>query len=335
MTPEEIRQANDEQISLFSNQYDPTWRWSKILSLRMLIERKEELAKYLGNHRGSRFPIDERYVDVTVINGLVYSALVELSMQIEDLLALLKFIRERESFVKSVMWYRADEVTNKFFQKIQAMNDLELLYLFMCPSREHYSQAITSAGRASDQVKTEISEYDIGVTILIKDLKTALNVYSNLKPFYNQYKHGLKISLGSISSDELRTRLRQENLSGDILCFHNTPIDDAIASGKIRPGMLAAPNGPTVWQHYEEISKAKNLYHYHQLLDLKIDTLANVSEKVVQLTSCLIYNRNDHIYPESPHSRTVRLPCPQQEGVFYVLDVPPLNGHLLELSDFT
>lgn len=93
MTPEELRQANNEQMNFFFQGYEFTWRLTKILFFKMLLENKKQLASYLKSFYGKKFNIDDNYIDYPINNGLIYSALVELAMHIEDLLALLKFIK--------------------------------------------------------------------------------------------------------------------------------------------------------------------------------------------------------------------------------------------------
>lgn len=336
MTPEELHRANNEQMLFFFQGYEYTWRLTKILSFKMLLENRDELARYLKVSYGQKLTFDENYIDDSVTNGLIYSALVELAMHIEDLLTLIKFMRRTSDFAKKVTWYRAGDLTGKFLPKLkqELENDNEkLLSRFLIPNRvyvESYSQKIIS----SDVEPPNLEFYDFGVSSLLAYMDSALGVYEKIKSFYEQYKHGLKIRLRDVQSSTSRKDFHKETLAGDVLALHNDTWEDGLQNGRIQEGIIFPMHGSTVTKYFNELIADKNIFQYDQLLSLPIDYIVEVAQKVMNLIFCLINNRTDYIHPQKPGYNVIFLPFPREDFVLYDLYLGPVNGKLLDLDSF-
>jgi hypothetical protein len=107
--PKEQREANDSQLLTFFRGYDSTWRVSKILMIRSLLRDRENVHADL--QAAGLQNVDEAHVYGPLTNDLLFSAAAELMMLVEDLLALIKFIRSRVSFADSLAHYSAGTVT--------------------------------------------------------------------------------------------------------------------------------------------------------------------------------------------------------------------------------
>lgn len=336
MTPEEQCQANNEQMLFFFQGYEFTWRLTKILSFRMLLENRDELAKYLRVSYGEKFIVDDNYIDNSVTNGLVYSALVELAMHIEDLLTLIKFIRRTSDFAKKVTWYRASDLTGNFLSNLkqELKNDNEkLLSRFLIPTRvyvESYAQQMQSP----DIEPPNLEFYDFGVSNLVEYMESAINTYEKIKSFYKQYKHGLKIRLRDVQSSPSRKDFHREKLAGDVLSLHNDTWEDGLQNGRIQAGVIFPTYGSTVTKYLSDLMTDKNLFQYDQLLSLPIDYIVEIAQKVMNLIFCLINNRIDYIHPRKPGHNVIFLPFPRENFVLYDLYLGPVNGRLLDLNSF-
>lgn len=338
MTPEELNQANNEQMHFFFQGYDFSWRLTKILSFKMLLENRERLANYLKSYYGNKFNIDDNYIDGSINNGLIYSALVELAMHIEDLLALIKFIRKTKDFAKKITWYRASDLSGSFLKNIKS--DLEnnperLLNRFLIPNRTCIETYVSqSVAPASDIELPNLEFYDFGVSSLISYMKTIINAYEKIKSPYEQYKHGLKIRFRDINSSPERRDYHRKIIAGDVLSLHNDTWEEGLQNLRIQPGVIVPDHGSTVTQHFDELIANKNLFQYDQLLSLPMDDLVNISEKVMDLIFCLIKNRADYFCPKKVGYRTIFLPFPQDEIIFYDFYLGSVDGYLIGLDDF-
>jgi hypothetical protein len=336
MTSEELHQANNEQMLFFFQGYELTWRLTKILSFKMLLENRNELAEYLKVSYGENFTFDENYINTSVTNGLVYSALVELAMHIEDLLTLIKFIRRTSDFAKKVTWYRASNLTGNFLSKLkeELKNDSEkILSRFLIPSRV-YVESYTQQMHSSDVELPNLEFYDFGVSSLLAYMDSTINAYEKIKSFYEQYKHGLKIRLRDVQSSPSRQDWHRETLAGDILSLHNDTWEDGLQNGRIQEGVIFPTYGSTVTKHFRELIADKNLFQYDQLLSLPIDYIVEIAKKVMNLICCLINNRTDYIHPKQPGHNMIFLPFPRENFVLYDLYLGPVNGELLNLVSF-
>lgn len=336
MTPEELYQANNEQMNFFFRGYEFTWRLTKILSFRMLLENRDELARYLRLYYNHKFDLDDNYIDGPITNGLIYSALVELAMHIEDLLALIKFIRRTDDFAKKITWYRASELTGNFIEALK--RDLEnntdkVLSRFLIPNHT-YVKAYISQSVCSNVELPNLQYYEFGISNVFSYMHNAINAYEKIKSPYEQYKHGLKIRLRDIQSSPEKRDYHRETISGDVLSLHNDPWEESLKNGRIQPGVIFPMHGLTVTQHFEELIAGKNLFQYDQLISLPIDYLVEIAQKVMDLIFCIVKNRMDYFSTHKPGYRTVYLPLTRDNFIFYDFYIGPVDGKLIDLDDF-
>jgi hypothetical protein len=336
MTPEELRQANNEQMQLFFQGYDLTWRLTKILSFKMLLENKHDLAEYLKLSYDETFNVDDNYVDGPITNGLIYSALVELAMHIEDLLSLIEFIRSKEDFAKKITWYKASDISNRLLEKLKVeleSSPEKISSRFLIPSRTHI-EAFINQKISSEFEFPSLENYDFGNLSLVSYMNSAISAYEQIKGHYNQYKHGLKIRLQDMNSSLERRNLHTGTLSGDIISLHKDSLQEGLQSGRIGPGVLFPMHGPTVMQHFQELMIGKNLFQYDQFLSLPVDYLVNIAQKVMNLIFCLIKNRMDYCTPMLGDHRTICLPFPRDNFLYHRFCIGSVHGKLIDLDDF-
>lgn len=116
----DFKNANDSQLHTFLAGFDDLWRLTKLISIKHSLEEREALKKKLKSYYGPSFgPDSEHYIYNQATNGLLFSAVSELIMYIEDLFVLLKYIREEEEFIKKIVIYYANKIgklPNKFLQ---------------------------------------------------------------------------------------------------------------------------------------------------------------------------------------------------------------------------
>ena len=129
----ERREANDAQVLTFFSAYDPTWRLAKLLMIRSLLKDRESVRAEL--EASGLQGLDDAKVYGPLTNGLLFSAVAELMMLVEDLLALIKFSRSREHFARSLVHYSAGEVTN-LVGTLKSASDERLRSAFMVPRAE-------------------------------------------------------------------------------------------------------------------------------------------------------------------------------------------------------
>src|SRR5262249_10679728 len=97
--------ANELQVRHFLEQYDPTYRLNKMLSLRFVLQRREEFARDLISYYRDEARGDDDAIYNRFTNGVMQAAAAELVMLCEDFFALMRFSREPLLFAKRMGKY--------------------------------------------------------------------------------------------------------------------------------------------------------------------------------------------------------------------------------------
>lgn len=315
--------ANDSQLQTFLSGYDDRWRLTKLVSIRMTLEEREKLKRKLRSFYGPSFKeIEDEYVYNESTNGLIFSAISELLMYIEDYLVLISFIREDEEFIKKVVKYWAGNI-GKVPDRLIRLSDEDLLKAYMIPNRD-YIFGVTSEQTAEER-NSSMGVYDQGVKNILEYTRSVIESFNKYRFFYNQYKHGLTVALrpfGTINKAELQRR--KTSLDGFPVCYDNETIEQAFKNGQQRAFVIPSLT-PEIQPGLNKLQEEQNLlrYHYDGLVD--INDLINIGKKVHLLIRTLINNRFDYVIPEKQQANTFYLPYPIKRDDFrfaQILAVP-------------
>lgn len=306
--PQQRQRANDQQLLVFFNGYELTWRLTKLLSLRMLLEKRSDLSSYLQSYYG--LPrADNNYIYGPATNGTIFSAIAEVVMYCEDFFALLKFIREAEYFVQKIIQYSAGKVTN-VADRIEKSSEADILKAFMVPDVA-YLQSIFSASPQPESEKVEsLEQYSSGTSKIIQYVRETVATFRQYEFFYNQYKHGLTVALKPFGSFKLPPETilqRQVELTGDLVCYDNDTIEAVFNRTSASPTLMFPDLGPNIMPFISQLMAERNCLRWHPS-KANINDLIEAARKVAVLISCLIHNRCDFIQPCNPNCNTFSLP---------------------------
>ncbi|RTQ87116.1 hypothetical protein [Lysinibacillus telephonicus] len=326
--------ANDSQLQTFLSGYDDRWRLTKLVSIKMTLEEREKLKRKLRSFYGPTFKeIEDDYVYNESTNGLIFSAISELLMYIEDYLVLISFIREDEEFIKKVVKYWAGNI-GKVPERLNRLSDEDLLKAYMIPNKDYILEVMSE--QTEEERNSSVAVYDEGVKNILEYTKSVIESFNKYRFFYNQYKHGLTVALrpfsGSINKAELQRR--KTSFDGFPVCYDNETIEQAFKNGQQRAFVIPSLT-PEIQPGLNKLQEEQNLlrYHYDSLVD--INHLINIGKKVHLLIRTLIKNRFDYVIPEKQQANTFYLPYPRKRDSFsfaQILVVPFENP--LSLNDF-
>ena len=335
MKPSEREKANDHQLQIFFGSYEPTWRLTKLLSLRMLLEEREELQVQLRNYYGEGFNCDQNYIFKQTTNGLVFSAISELLMYCEDLFLMLKLIRDKEYFVKKVVQYQAGTVTN-LVGKLEKFSADQILKLFMVPSVKYLEQILKMSRQSAEDKQRSLYQYKQAVETLQMYLKDIITTFRYYEFFYNQYKHGLTVALKPFPAplpQETIEQMRQD-LFGFPVCYDNDTIEVTIKKGRLKNTALIIPSlHSSIKPYLRELIEERNLLRYYAPDNVRLDDLIEIARKIAVLLLCLISNRLGFVSPKNAGYNTVSLPVPRPPTPLARFEVRFANK-TLKLTDF-
>lgn len=315
--------ANDQQIKTYFRAYDRFWRLSKLLSLKELLkDRNRFLDVYRRAYPSAFFADYGMYVYQNMTNGILADALSELVMYCEDYLSLLKFIRDKEQFIKHTVNYKAGFVDN-VASKLRIVNRRQIETLFFLPPMRlvEVCFARDNAGAA----RSKIQEYDERVGLLAALHMMVINFYFEHKDAHNQYKHGLKIGIGSLggalNSEELSRRQRES--SGSFFVFQNRPAESLTAKQAL---LIPDISHESVRNNLVSLMNDRNLLHLESVHQIDIENLIPVGESVAALLSFLVANRINNMGNADTRALRISLPLGAAEplkGIFYDFILKP------------
>jgi hypothetical protein len=277
----------------------------------MLLEEREELQVRLRNYYGEGFNCDQNYIFKPTTNGLVFSAISELMMYCEDLFLMLKFIRDKEYFVKKVVKYDAGKVTN-LVDKLERFCADQILKLFMVPSVKYLEQNLKKSTQLAEDKQRPLHQYKQAVETLQRYLKDIIAAFRYYEFFYNQYKHGLTVALKPFRDQLPQETIEQmrQDLSGFPVCYDNDTIKVTLKKGRLKNTALIIPSlHPSIKPYLRELMEEQNLLRYY-MQEVRLDDLIETTRKIAVLLLCLISNRLDFVSPENAGYNTVNLPVP-------------------------
>lgn len=326
--------ANDSQMQTFFSGYDDLWRLTKLISIKMTLEDRDKLKSKLSSFYGPSFKKNaDSYIYNESTNGLLFSAVSELIMYIEDFLVLITYIREDEEFIKKAVIYWANKI-GKVPKRISELNDNELITALMIPNRVYVEEVISN--QSLQEKADALKIYDQGVRNLMEYIPTVINAFNKYRLFYNQYKHGLTVALrpygGELSKGELIRR--KNSLDSTLICYDNESIEKSIP--KHANTVLIIPNfTPELQPGITMLNQNNNLLRYHIEGNVNIDELIDIGKRVHLLIRTLIKNRFDYIEPNQNKANTFYLPIPKRKDIFRFaqITVVPFEK-TLTLNDF-
>jgi hypothetical protein len=297
----ERRRANDEQIQSFFVGYEATWRVTKLLAIRRLLRDREGLKAELRAHYGDALPDYDQYVYGATTNGLLFSAVAELMMHVEDFFALLQFVREREFFARELVTYKAGSVTNTA-KVIESASDDRILSAFMVPPAAELPLA----------EEADMKAYRAGAKAIVYGTRNAAATYGRYEFFYRQYKHGLTVALhpyGAVTMPESRIEKLKTTLSGTLACYDNESIANAMKEGRIH-GVVTMTLLHNTTPFLAELQAERNLLRLQPFErgEVSIDTLIEAGIDIAALIMSLVDNRVYLANPAIPGANSLRLP---------------------------
>ena len=144
-------------MRVFFQEYEPTWRLTKLLTIKLNLEERGKLQTYLKSYYNNELPTDD-YVYRVTSNGLLFSALAETFMAIEDFFVLFRFIREEEYFVQKIVTYSAGTIKN-VINKAGGLSMENSLKALLIPSADFVGGAIARAASTAEDFREERYEF--------------------------------------------------------------------------------------------------------------------------------------------------------------------------------
>ncbi|MGE7673483.1 hypothetical protein ACQKMV_07895 [Lysinibacillus sp. NPDC094403] len=328
----DIKKANDSQIETFLAGYDDLWRLTKLISIKHSLEEREALKKKLKSYYGPSFSVDsDDYIYNQATNGLLFSAVSELVMYMEDLFVLMKYIREEEEFIKKVVVYYANKI-GKLPEKISKMDLEAILKVFLIPSKDYIDKLVEETNSPLEHLDI----YSEGISNVYRYLDDIIISFKKYRFIYNQYKHGLTVALrpygNNLSKKELNRR--KNSLDSSLFCYDNTDIGKAIERNPNQPFII-----PSITENLQpgitSLNNNNNLLRYSGVYDVSIDELIKLGSKVHSLIRILSNNRYDFVKPHHSEANTFYLPVPTRKDKLRLVQfslVP--KDSLLKLNDF-
>lgn len=332
LTREERHNANEQQILTYFAYYDKIWRLSKLHSIKHLLENREEFKKDLSHHYENITMNIDSYLYGSFTNGLTFSAISETIMCIEDFLAVFKFIKETEYFVKKIVGYSAGKVTNQA-NEIQKLEDSMLQKSFMIPDEKYINSVFEESDQAEPENKLTMEIYRNGIATIKAYLHDVLACYKQFDSFHNKYKHGLSVALYYPGADLTNDAIaeRKKTLKGTSFCWDNKNLK-AIQS-KFKGLVIPNYDNPFIKPHLSKLIADGSLLHFDMNINWPndIDVLIRVCQRAIQLTTVLINNRIDLINPEHQNCNTIYFPS--DNFTFNTIKLCS-NETLLSINDF-
>ncbi|WP_340031138.1 hypothetical protein NSQ20_25525 [Paenibacillus sp. FSL K6-1122] len=321
MDKKDRRKANDHQMIAYFRSFDHTWRETKILSIKHIIENRNSFMNVIQKHYGDSYIEDpEHYTYIEATNGLIYSAISELMMYVEDLFCLVKFIRESEFFIKKTVQYQAGKVTG-IVHRISKKSDDDILKTFMIPNRPYIESLMK--GHDAQSITHALSNYDMDVKSMLDKLKNIVAKFIDLQFYYNQYKHGLSVGIkmyGQKVKPEY-LELRKARTTGSPLIYDNATIQKKHELGRLSTSMII-PNISGLSGFISDLEKEGNLLTFQYGDEVDINELLNLAKDISSLMLCLIKNRIDFIEPAVPGANSIYFPITETREIKQVTLVP-------------
>lgn len=336
MNASQRRSANDRQLQTFFGGYEPTWRLSKLLSIRFVLESRPALQSYLQSYYAPTPLVDEHYLYKAFTNGSLFSAIAELLMQIEDLFALIKFIRDRERFIQRIGSYSAGKVL-QCAEALEKSSTAEILALFLLPQVSYLDDLLARSPDSAAQKSEARANFLFGVQRLESYLKDVLAEFRRRDFFYNQYKHGLTVALWPFGRTLPQSTIdqRKQDFVGFPVCCDNDLISVAFRDGRIGQTAMIIPDiSDPVRLYLSELEKDRNLLRYSGPDEVDLASLIDVCRKACQLVLCIMKNRLELITPSQTAGPTVYLPGEATHGPLGLTATTFVAGPPLKLEDF-
>ncbi len=182
ITTDEVRRAGVELTRCFLHGYYASWRLAEVLTIKKLVEQRHtfyaDIAADIGQH-------DDRDGSATIAqeihHGLYFDAIAHCVQYVEDLFALIRASRRPQAFIRSVITYKAGEITNEIRTFTTDRKRIGQAF--------HFPQDLTLP--TPDGRKA----YEHGITNLTNWTADLVRFFKDYEFFYNQYKHGLKVAM--------------------------------------------------------------------------------------------------------------------------------------------
>lgn len=324
MDKRERRKANDHQMITYFRSFDHTWRETKILSIKHVIENRESFMNVIKDHYGDDYIEDpEHYTYIEATNGLIYSAISELMMYVEDLFCLIKFIRDSEYFIKKIVQYQAGKVTG-IVHRLSKKSDDDILKAFMIPNRAFIESLME--GHDSQTITEVLSSYDADVKRMLDKLKNIAAKFIELQFYYNQYKHGLSVGIKLYGDKVTAEYLEQRKISttGSPLVYDNATIQKKDELGRLSTSLII-PDISGLYGLINDLEKEGNLLTFHYGDEVDINELLDLAKDVSSLMFCLIKNRLDFIEPATSGANTIYFPSTENRKLIKHVSLVPID----------
>lgn len=278
MTDEEKLVAGKHQMRYYSACQYPMWRITIMKTIKQILENADCFyAKLKVDLKQDDDETGDKTVHTEIKNGLFFEALSQSMQAIEELFSMMKYARDVSTFVKSVVVYRAGDVT-KYIGEFNTddfeymMEQMQLLYF---PLDEPWEN-------------TEVFEEYKKSVLLIKDyLKKLIAHHKKYNLHYNQYKHGQAVALRPFAKPP--EDVPENMLEAGLVAFDSFPFDKRNKFNSTFPAMMIPDFHPAIAGHLRELHDDGNLLQA-RLHVLHIDELVEIAEMAYTLLNALWAN---------------------------------------------
>lgn len=278
MTDDEKLIAGNHQMRYYLACQYPMWRVAMIKSIKKILENADDFYEGLKYElRQSDDENGDKTVHTEIKNGLYFEALSQSMQAIEDLFSMMKYALDISTFVKSVVVYRAGEVT-KYIREFNTENleyMTEQMQLYYFPLDEPWD-------------KVEVFEaYKKSILLIQAYLKKLISHHQKYNLHYNQYKHGQAVAMRPFAKPpEDATDTMSE---AGLMAFDSLPFQKRLKPNAPLPAMMIPDFHPSIGGYVRELHDDGNLLH----ADLKvicIDELVEVAEMACILQNAFVAN---------------------------------------------
>jgi hypothetical protein len=292
MTNEQRSRASVDMTLTFFNSYYSSWRLSKVLSIKKILDNRYEFySEFIKDVKNVRDEIGEATIAQEIKNGLFFDSISECVQYVEDLFALIKASEKPDFFVRSIISYSAGDL-GKYIKRFVVSNDT-LSKAFHFPIDYKIPN------------EEDLREFENAVSVLSNMTTDLIKFYLDYKHTYNQYKHGLTVGMrtfGNVFVEDQINQDKQGKFPPYLAVYDNLNLDEASKKGRFDPtqGILMPGFTDNVREILGDLIKENNFLRlsHIQNTNIDIDYLVDVAYKARACIQLFIYNYSWKIKPE-------------------------------------
>lgn len=333
MTPDELAAANEHQVITFFTSWRPEWRLVKLIGLRRLL-RERSAWRDDASEDVMIGDLDDSYVYGAMTSGLLAGAVSEVVMSCEDLLALLRALREEHHFARRIINYDAGRI-RRTADVLGGFAEDQVAAVFLVPPMSSVDAGFNHPDAPQRDTAAARQRVVDARQRLREMVASVCHWYGRYEFFHNRYKHGLSLALQPFGGALPPTTVasRRASLSGSVIAYDNDPITDKLVRGQLKWASLTVPNmAPAISPHLKALANDRNLLRYVLGRDMDLGALIETARDVLDLSLIARANRLAFANRTEEDGHTFELPAADRGPRLHITVSP--SSLTPELGDY-